>query len=332
MSSPLRLNRCGKANDHPTPASEPLAVRRRPTSASGDAGGMAPPRERIFYAQHFLKDPCLAASLVSRCNVGHADVVYEIGPGKGIITEQLARRCRRVVAIEKDPRMAALLLEQFADRPQVSIQAGDFLEYRLPRGRYKVVANIPFNITSAIVSRLTTAEQPPEEAYLAMQQEAAAMFLGAPRESLRTVLLKPWFEVELVHRFRRADFVPEPQVDVVMLRLRKRGPPLVSKQHRQCFRDFVVYSFTRRQPSLGETLQSLLSGPQVRQIGRSVGIERDATPTSLRFEQWLRLFECFKAQANTQARQMIAGSEQRLLQQQASLQKVHRTRGPAIRG
>lgn len=318
MSSHLRLNRCGKANGSPTLASEPLAVQ-------------APPLDRIFYAQHFLKDPRLVASLLSRCNVGCEDVVYEIGPGKGMLTEQLARRCKRVVAIEKDPRLAALLLQRFADRPHVSIHAGDFLDYRLPRGPYKVVANIPFNITSAIVTRLTTAEHPPEEAYLAMQQEAAAMFLGAPRESLRTILLKPWFEMELVYRFRRADFVPEPQVDVVMLRLRKRGPPLVSNQHRQCFRDFVVYSFTRRLPSLGETLNSLLSKPRVRQISRSVGFERDATPTTLAFEQWLCLFECFNAQANTRARQMIAGSEQRLLRQQTRLQKAHRTRSPAVK-
>src|SRR5947209_8148600 len=280
--------------------------------------------QRIFYAQNFLKDPCLVASLLARCGIDHDDVVYEIGPGKGIITEQLARRCKHVVAIEKDPCLSALLLQQFADRPNVTIHECDFLHYHLPRKPYKVFANIPFNITTAIVTKLTSAEYPPEDAYLVMQKEAADRFLGKPHESLYSVLLKPWFEVELVHRFRRKDFVPEPQVDVVMLRLRKRGPPLVKRVDRQSFRDFVVYSFTTWRPTLGDILKGILTGQQLKHVRRALGVDLDATPTSLTFEQWLNVFEYFKNIGNEQARHTIAGSEKRLRQQQKRLQKVHR--------
>ncbi len=284
------------------------------------------PRERSFYAQNFLKDPRLVTHLLDYASIAPDDVVYEIGPGKGIITAQLAQRCQRVVAIEKDPRLAALLRQRFARQPQVSIHAADFLDYPLPRQPYKVFANIPFNITSAIVTKLTAAANPPEDAYLAMQQEAADALLGQPRESLRSVLLKPWFEPETVYRFERRDFAPEPQVEVVMLRLRKRGPPLVSQKERQCFRDFVIYAFTTRQPSLAATLKTLLSSPQFKHISRAVGFPADATPTSLSFAQWLRLFACFQQQANALAMRAIAGSEQRLLQQQQQLEKIHRTR------
>jgi 23S rRNA (adenine-N6)-dimethyltransferase len=283
-------------------------------------------RQSIFYSQNFLKDPCLVASLLDRCNIGHDDVVYEIGPGRGIITAQLALRCKQVVAIEKDPRLSTLLIRQFADRPNVTLHEADFLCYPLPRKPYKVFANIPFNITKALVTRLTGAEYPPQDAYLAMQKEAAYMFLGKPRESLCSVLLKPWFEVEIVHRFRRKDFVPEPQVDVVMLRLRKRGPPLVNRADRQCFRDFVVYSFTTWRPTLGDILKGIFTGQQLKHMRRELSIDLDATPTSLTFEQWLNLFEYFKNVGNEQARHTIAGSEKRLRQQQKRLQKVHRTR------
>src|SRR5438045_1195952 len=159
--------------------------------------------QRIFYAQNFLKDSCLVASLLTRCNIDHDDVVYEIGSGKGIITEQLARRCKHVVAIEKDPCLSALLLQQFADRPNVTIHECDFLHYHLPRKPYKVFANIPFNITTAIVTRLTAEEYPPEDAYLAMQNEAAGMIVRRPHECLRSVLLKPWLYVEQVQHFQR---------------------------------------------------------------------------------------------------------------------------------
>jgi len=283
-------------------------------------------RQSIYYAQHFLKDPYLVASLLDSCSIGHDDVVYEVGPGKGIITEQLALRCKQVVAIEKDPRLSALLLQQFADRPNVTIHEGDFLDYCLPRKPYKVFANIPFNITTAIVTRLAETQYPPEDAYLTMQKEAAEKFLGMPHESLYAVLLKAWFEVEMMHHFRRKDFVPEPGVDVVMLRLRKRGPPLVNPADRQCFRDFVVYGFTTWQPTLGGILKGIFTGPQLKHMRRELGIDLDATPTLLTFEQWLNIFEYFKNVGNEQARHTIAGSEKRLRQQQKRLQKVHRTR------
>jgi len=241
-----------------------------------------------------------------------------------MITEQLALLCKHVVAIEKDPRLSALLLQKFADMPNVTIHEGDFLHYRLPHKPYKVFANIPFNITRAIVTRLTDAHHPPEDAYLAMQQEAADTFLGKPHESLYTVRLKPWFEVEIVHRFRRQDFVPKPRVDVVMLRLRKRGPPLVKSADRQCFRDFVVYGFTTWRQNLGHILEGIFTRQQLKYIRRELGVDLDATPTSLPFEQWLNLFKYFKNVGNEQAMHAIAGSEKRLRQQQKRLQKVQR--------
>ncbi len=281
-------------------------------------------RPAIRCSQNFLKDPRLVTSLLKQSSIGPDDVVYEIGPGKGIITTQLALHSKRVVAIEQDPRLAARLRQQFITWPNVTIHEGDFLEYPLPRKPYKVFANIPFTITTAIVARLTLADHPPEDAYLAMQQEAAGRFLGKPRESLYSVLLKPWFELELVHRFRRQDFVPEPRVDIVMVRLHKRGPPLVSRAERQCFHDFVVYGFTTWRPTLGDILKGVFSGRQLTHIHRTLGLGLDATPTALTFEQWLSLFACFQQSANAQARQAIAGSEQRLKQQQQRLQKVHR--------
>ncbi|MFL5692633.1 MAG: 23S ribosomal RNA methyltransferase Erm [Ktedonobacteraceae bacterium] len=282
--------------------------------------------QSVLYSQNFLKDPCLVASLLHRLDIGSDDVVYEIGPGKGIITEQLALRYKQVVAIEKDPRLSALLLQKFADRPNVTIHSGDFLHYSLPRKPYKVFANIPFNITTAIVTRLTAAEYPPEDAYLTMQKEAAEMFLGKPHELLRTILLKPWFEMEIVHRFKRQDFIPVPRVDVVMLRLRKRGPPLVHSADRQYFRDFVVHIFTNRQPKLGTTLKSIFTRQQLKYVKRELGFDLDVTPTSIPFEQWLNLFGYFKTLGNEWAMQVISGSEKCLIQQQTRLQKIHRTR------
>ena len=179
----------------------------------------------------------------------------------------------------------------------MTIYSGDFLQHRLPRQPYKVFANIPFNITSAIISKLT-AENSPVDAYLVMQEDAAAMFLGKPHESLRSILLKPWFEMEIVHHFQRRDFCPAPRVDVVMLRLRKRGPPLVSSADRQWFRDLIVYSFTTWQPTQGSPLKHLLTRHQRNVLKRDLDFDLNSIPTSISFEQWLRLFEYLKTEGN----------------------------------
>jgi 23S rRNA (adenine-N6)-dimethyltransferase len=280
----------------------------------------------LIYSQNFLTNPRLVDHLLDRSSIGSDDVVYEIGPGHGLITARLARRCRLVVAVEIDPNLAGPLCCRFAGLPHVTIRNEDFLQTRLPMTAYKVFANIPFNITAAIVTKLITAPRPPEDSYLGIQKETAQRFLGIPRESLYAVLIKPWFEPAIVYRFKRTDFVPVPNVDVVMLRLRKRGPPLVSGSDAQSFRDFVVYAFTAWHPSVGSTLKDIFSRRQLQQIVGSVGCDLDATPTSLRFEQWLSLFYHFKSVAGVQAKQAILGSEQRLRRQQAGIMKIHRTR------
>ncbi len=284
------------------------------------------PRERALLSQNFLRSSQLIASLLDRFDLGGDGAVYEIGPGDGLITRQLAQRYREVVAIEKDARLAHLLQRAFREFPNVTIHHGDFLRYPIPDNPYKVFANIPFNITSAVVARLTSYEHPVDEAYLTMQHEAAHMYLGHPRESLRSMLLKPWFELEIVHRFRRADFVPAPRVDVVMLRMRKRGPPLVSRADRQLFRDFVIYIFTHWQPYHASPLNDLFTRQQRRFMERELGLHLDVKPTSISLGEWLALFNQLKQVCDAQTWRRLAGSEHCLLHQQHGLQKIHRTR------
>jgi 23S rRNA (adenine-N6)-dimethyltransferase len=283
------------------------------------------PHRSIAYSQNFLKSSCLIATLLDQSGIGSDDVVYEIGPGKGIITMQLAQRCHRVIAIEKDHSLAGQLRRKFAHPSNVTIIEGDFLRFSLPSSPYKVFSNIPFNITTAIVTQLTTAPNPPEDMFLVMQREAAYKFLGMPRESLYAVLLKPWFAGNLVHSFRREDFTPDPRVDVVMLRLRKRGPPLIRRADNQLFRDFVVYGFTTWRPTLASILKGIFTPRQIKHLGRAIGFDPSAPPSSVAFEQWLQLFTFFKQIGNEQAKQTIFGSEQRLKKQQNGLQKMHRT-------
>ncbi len=113
-------------------------------------------RRSILYSQNFLKSPSLVDQLLNKSDIRANDTVYEIGPGKGIITERLAQRCRQVIAIEKDSELMDTLRSRFTSTTNIRIHSGDFLEYRLPNNSYKIFANIPFNITSAVVTHLTS--------------------------------------------------------------------------------------------------------------------------------------------------------------------------------
>ena len=280
----------------------------------------------IDFSQNFLHSRQLVDRLIDASSVSPRDDVVEIGPGRGIITERLAGRCRRLVAIEKDQRLVGDLRRRLAGYPNVAIRGGDFLDFVLPRQPYKVFASIPFNITAAIVGKLTSGLSPPDDAYLVVQREAALRFAGSPRETLASILLKPWFQPVLVHAFRRTDFDPIPAVDVVLLRLRKRGPPLVDRLQEQLFRDFVVYCFTSRQPTLAATLDRLLGRCLRRTVLEGVGCSGNSGPSEVAFAQWLRLFEKVMEEIGTTGLDRIQGSECRLRRQQATIEKVHRTR------
>jgi 23S rRNA (adenine-N6)-dimethyltransferase len=280
----------------------------------------------IRHSQNFLTSRRLVDALLDRSTIGVDDLVVEIGAGRGIITERLVCRSRRVIAFEKDPTLAARLGRRFGGTPNVDIRRADFLAAPLPRVPYKVFANIPFSATTEIITRLTAADCPPDDAYLVVQAEAAARFSGCPRESLVSVLLKPWFEPSIVHRFRRSDFAPAPRVDVVMLRLRKRGPPLVGHPDAQLFRDLVVHGFVARGPSLGRTLERLFGRRRARQLEQHVGLARAATPSGVSFERWLDLFHALDAADRARVAQRLAGAEWRLRRLHDGLPKLHRTR------
>ncbi|MGH2618016.1 MAG: 23S ribosomal RNA methyltransferase Erm [Thermomicrobiales bacterium] len=286
---------------------------------------------RVAYSQNFLRSPRLADRLLDRSGISGDDLVIEVGPGHGVITERLAARCRQVLAVEKDPVLVERLRTRFADAPNVALFAADFLTFPLPLSPYKVFANIPFNITAAIVGKLTSGTSPPIDAYLGVQREAADRFLGMPRETLAAVLLKPWFEPSVVHRFRPADFRPVPGVEVVLLRLQRRAVPLVASRDAALYGDVVTYAFTAWQPTVREALTQILPKSQVAEIERTADVSLACPPSEAPFATWLAMFAPFREVAGARAKH-VRGARDRLQRQQAGLEKAHRTRTRSAAG
>ena len=216
--------------------------------------------------QNFLADRRYLAPILDAAEVGSSDAVLEIGPGKGVLTEALAERAGCLVAVELDDRLIEPLRQQFAGRPHVHIVHGDILEqapgrlvadacgkgreigdWRLEIGKspdlqspnlpisnlqspisYKVVANLPYYITSAVLRHLLEAAQPPTSAVVMVQWEVAQRICAAPGGmSLLAVSVQFYAEPRIVQRVPAAAFSPRPKVDSAILHLRVRPQPAI---------------------------------------------------------------------------------------------------------
>lgn len=279
----------------------------------------------LVFSQNFLCNAKLVERLLDRSGIAADDLVIEIGPGRGELTAPLAARCRQVLAVEKDPRLVEDLRVRFADAGNVALFAADFLSFPLPLTSYKVFANIPFNITAAIVGKLTSGSSPPIDAHLAMQREAAERFLGQPKQTLVAVLLHPWFAPSIVHRFRASDFSPTPGVEVVLLRLQRREEGELSTQDAVLYADLVTYAFTAWKPTVRQALATSLPKRRIATLERISCVPLDRPPTALTAADWVALTQAWRDELGGLPAG-IRGARDRLTGRQEGLRKHHRTR------
>lgn len=238
----------------------------------------------MWISQNFLTNRKLIDNLLQKTSITSKDAILEIGPGKGHITRALLRTCGSLTAVEMDTALFSNLQQKMGSHPRLHLIRTDFLRWRLPaQGAYKVFSNIPFNHTTAMLRRLTEAPNPPQEAWLVMEHGAALRFLGKPRESLRSLLIKPRFEANIFYRFRRTDFHPAPAVDVVMLHLKLKVKPDVASKSWQQYEHFIRKCFVA-----GRLHQTLTK----RQIAAALltCAPEDTRSGTMLYVQWLCLF------------------------------------------
>jgi len=281
----------------------------------------------LWRTQNFLRDPRLAERLVIASGIGPRDVVYDLGAGGGALTAALAGRAGRVIAVEKDPALAERLRLRFTAHPNVAVRQADIETYVLPRAEYVVFASPPFDITAAVIRKLTGAPVPPREAGLVLQREAAERYMGSPVQTFAALQIAPWFSIDVLHHFKRNDFVPAPAVDVVFVRVRKRGPPLVPTRDRRLYLDFIAATFTAWRPSIGRSLSGAIGAGIARRLLVAAAVDQTSKPSAIPLRSWLALYEQF-AQLPESVRARVLGAELRVRRQQRRLSKRHRARAP----
>ena len=179
----------------------------------------------IKNSQNFLRSSKLVRDLIKLCEIPKDIKVIEIGPGKGIITDEILKVSNNVWAIEFDKELYENLKIKYKNNPNILLTNEDFLKVKLPTEQYMVISNIPFNICADIFSKLLDGENQPQSMYFIMQTEAMMKFAGAPyyHECLKSLIYKPYFETKKLYDLVRKIF-PQSQVRIfVLLRLKRKN-------------------------------------------------------------------------------------------------------------
>lgn len=285
--------------------------------------------QRPEHAQNFLRSRRIARQLLAKTSISADDLVLDIGAGRGALTGPLARRCRHVVAYEIDPGVFRSLERRFRDSANVTLVNADFLCCELPRGTYKVCASLPFNITASIVAKLTSGVDPPQDAYLVVQREAAERYLVRRRQSFTLVacLLYPRWRVRVLAHLPAKVFRPPPAVDAALLRLELRFRPLVRARDFEVYRDLVTQGFVGG-ASVGAALRPLLTTRQLRRLAGDLKLEISQPPSAVRPEQWVGLARFVSERPDEVNLHGIRRAHAQLQRRQRRLRKRHRTRSP----
>ena len=245
--------------------------------------------------QHWLKDPEILADIAEAAELTGDDVVLEIGPGLGTLTSRLLARANSVTAVEFDADLARKLPGQFPGK-KLTVVNQDILQFdlnQLPKN-YKVVANVPYYITSKIVEKLMTAENKPSIAVLLVQKEVAERIAAeAGNMSILSVSVQIFAEAELDIEVPRQFFTPPPKVDSQVVVLRTRDDPLITPEDQRDFFRIVKAGFSAKRKKLRSSLSGGLGIDKsvAEELLKNAGISPDARAEDLAIEDWKKLLK-----------------------------------------
>ena len=243
--------------------------------------------------QHWLRDRTILATIADAAELTPSDTVLEIGPGLGTLTSEILRQTDKVIAVEYDGELARKLPGQFPGKDLTVINE-DILTFdldSLPAG-YKVVANVPYYITSKIIERLMTAHNKPSIAVLLVQKEVAQRIAARPGDmSILAVSAQLYAEASLGTLVPRRFFTPPPKVDSQVIVLRTRTLPLVPAEDERALFRVVKAGFRAKRKKLRSSISAglAITKPAAEELLRHANIDPELRAEDLSIDDWLRL-------------------------------------------
>ncbi len=277
----------------------------------GEAPDMADPRElrRLLarhgvraatsLGQHFLVDRAVLDAIVDAAEVSGEDEVLEVGPGPGVLTGRLAARAGSVTAVEIDARMVALAADALAGFPNVRVVRADALEVDLfglgPRPPTRIVANLPYQITSPLLGRFLGDERRPPLVVVLVQEEVARRIVAAPTDARErgylSIFVQSFAEPRIVRRVPPLAFRPPPRVTSAVVAMRTRARPAFAPLEQEAFLRFVSDVFRHRRKQLRAALgyEAGVDRERATAALASAGIAPERRPEELELGEWAAL-------------------------------------------
>jgi 16S rRNA (adenine1518-N6/adenine1519-N6)-dimethyltransferase len=261
----------------------------------------APHRAKKSLGQNFLTDPAIQQRIVNALDPQPTDVVVEIGPGQGALTAHLAGRVQHLVLIELDDLLAAALHQHYAAREDVTVIHADFLNVNLcdviPRtSSFKVIGNIPYNITTPIIFKLLERACRPSMIVLMVQREVADRVTspqGSKTYGALSVGVQSLADVSKLFIVGRGSFRPAPNVDSAVMRIIPHEPPRLSDREENDLRTLTRTAFGWRRKQLQKILRSAPNyeaTPEViHELQSDTGIGMETRPETVSPEKFIHL-------------------------------------------
>ncbi len=260
------------------------------------------PRARKRFGQHFLTDRRALLRIVDAVAPESAPCVVEIGPGRGALTDLLAERARRLIAIEVDRDLVAHLRARYRDQPHVEIVEADVLETdigALAAGPYALCGNVPYYITTPIVFHALRVPRPERAVYLVQREVADRMTAspGSGEYGALTVNVQAVAEVSHLFRVPPGSFTPPPKVESAVVRVTPRAEPLVTAEDEPPLRTLVVGAFGLRRKQMRRVVRTIahLDADAADVVLAAAGIEPMSRPEELPPAKFVALLQAIRA-------------------------------------
>lgn len=251
--------------------------------------------------QHFLIDESVLKVILSSAKLGPADVVIEVGPGLGILTKELAKQAAKVIAVEIDAKLVSALRREVSSFGSVEIVHGDILgisPQQLLKSepvRYKVVANLPYYITSPVLRHFLEASVKPSLMVIMVQKEVGEAIAATAKMSLLSLRVQFYSKPAIVAYVPARSFYPAPKVDSLVLRLDVYSKPIIEVPDIVGFFDIISRGFSSPRKQLRNSLAQALGIPpnQVALLLEKAGVEARRRAETLNLGEWKKLWETF---------------------------------------
>ncbi len=246
--------------------------------------------------QNFLKSEKALNQMIECSDLKKDEVVLEIGPGRGALTKKLLESGVRVVALEKDDVLARELgavLKNFCESGQLEILSVDALQFdpsdhEKLKSKYKIVANIPYYITGALIEKFLTEKNPPQSISFLVQKEVAERIMSRDKkESILSISIKVFGNPKYIATVPKGAFVPAPKVDSAIIHIANISNKIFeeNKITEQRFFEVVKASFAHKRKQLGKNLENIVSKEQF----ENCKISPKTRAEELKVEDWICL-------------------------------------------